>query len=110
MFNKKSVQPAELNPDHGDADFAFGFSNHAAQSVVENLPQMIHLPTSEDSIEGLPGREIHGEIPPLNASFDDIEDGVNDAAQVRGGSSAVGGFGQHRFEIFLHWVSVRLVL
>ena len=84
----------------GMDSFSFDFLSHAAQRIVGNIPQIVAAPSAEDPIVGLPWREINGEISPLYAPFDKIEDDVKNVAQVRGLGAASGGFGQHRFEIF----------
>lgn len=76
----------------GLGSFVLAYSDHATQSVIEVFPRMIDLPL-ENSIDGLPGRKIHGHIPPLKASFDDINDGTKDTTQISGRSSALGGLG-----------------
>ncbi len=77
----------------GSGLFGFAYSDHAAQSIIEDLPLTIDLPAADDPIDGLPGRRIRGVIPPLNASLDDIKDGVKVAVQISNGSSAMGGLG-----------------
>jgi len=68
---------------------------------------MIALPAPEDAIERLPGQKTSGQILPLDAPFDDIEDCSEHLAQVGAMPASFGGFWQQRSEIFA-LVEVRL--
>ena len=61
---------------------------------------MTELPAAEDTIDRLPRWQISGQIAPLDAPFDDIEDRIEHLAQVGARPALFGGFRQHRFEIF----------
>ena len=84
----------------GLAALALSPPNQDPQGIIEGRPKMTALPAPEDTIDGLPGRKISGQIPPLDAPFDDIEDGVNHWPQIGTGTAPFGGFRQHGSEIF----------
>ena len=84
----------------GLATLALRFPDEGAQRVVERGPQMIERPAPENMINGLPRGKIRGQITPRNATFDDIEDGIQDASQIGGWPTVFSTFGQHRFKVF----------
>ena len=83
----------------GLAAFTLSFPNEGAERVVEGSPQVIERPFPENMIDGFPRWKVGGQIPPGNAAFDHIEDGIQDAPQIRAWSTAFGRFGKHRIEI-----------
>jgi hypothetical protein len=70
-----------------------------AVSIVEHGPLMVVNPLPEDMIHGFPMGKVGGQVTPRAATFDQIEDGIDDAPPILGRASAFGGFGQHRFEV-----------
>ena len=56
----------------GLAAFALRLPDQDAQSIVEDGPQIIALPTPVDTVDRLPRGQIGGQIPPGDAAFDDI--------------------------------------
>jgi len=84
----------------GLAALALSSPNQAPQSIIEGRPKMTELPAPEDTIDRLPGWQIMGQKSPLDAPFDDIEDGIEHLAQVGTRPTAFGWFRQHRSEIF----------
>ena len=53
------------------------------QRVVKALPSTIVAPTAEVVINALPVGEFLWQHAPLNASDDDIEDGIDDLAHIK---------------------------
>jgi hypothetical protein len=53
-----------------------------AQSVMNLLPGSIESPTAVVIVNRAPGRELVGDVPPLAAGPDEVEDGVDDIANV----------------------------
>src|ERR1035437_283252 len=49
-------------------------------------------------IDRLPGGKVGG-LTPRKATLDDVKDGIQDAPTIRGRAAALGGFGQHGFEV-----------
>ncbi len=84
----------------GLAALALSFPNQDPQGIIEGRPQMTALPAPENTIDRLPRWKIGRQIPPLDARFDDIEDGIEHLAKAGAGPASFGGFGQHRFDIF----------
>jgi hypothetical protein len=61
-----------------------------AQGSVHLLPGTIQTPESEVVIYGLPGREVVWQQPPGTATTHDVEDGVEDLAQMMEARTSVG--------------------
>lgn len=76
-----------------------GSPHERAQGVVEGGPLVVERPLPEDVIDGFPRGKVGGQIAPRAATFDDIEDGIQDAPPDGGRASAFGGFGEHRFAV-----------
>ena len=87
------------NRGRGPAALVVGSPHERAQCVVEDSPLVVERPLPEDMINGFPRGKVGGQIAPWAATFDDIEDGIQDAPPVGGRTSAFGGFGEHRFEV-----------
>ena len=87
------------NRGGGPAAFVVGFPNEHAQHIVKHGPLMVVNPLPEDMIHGFPMGKVGGQVTPRAATFDQIEDGINDAPPILGRASAFGGFGQHRVEV-----------
>ena len=87
------------NRGRGPAALVVGAPHERAQGIVEGGPLVVERPSPEDMINGFPRRKVGGQIAPRAATFDDIEDGIQDAPSVGGRASALGGFGKHRFEV-----------
>ena len=79
---------------------ALSFPHQNPQRIIEGRPKITELPAAENTIDRLPWWEISGQIPPLDACFDDIEHGIDHLAQVGARPAPFGRFRQHRFEIF----------
>src|SRR6516165_1261779 len=58
------------------------------QRVVDPLPQATPPPAAELGGDGAPGREVVGQLPPLAACPQDVEDGVEEVPAVHGGRAA----------------------
>src|ERR1019366_7724715 len=71
--------------------FADRLPHLGAEAVVEPGQQAVPAPLAEVVIDGLPGREVFGQEPPLSAGLDQIEDAVEDFAE--GGARAAPFFG-----------------
>jgi hypothetical protein len=56
-------------------------------------------PLPEDMVNGFPLGKFGGQITSRAATLDEIQDGIQDAPSVNGRASALGRFGQHRFEV-----------
>ena len=87
------------NGGRGPRAFVLSSTDERAQRVVEGGPLVVERPLPEAMIDGLPRRKVGRQITPRTATFDDIQDGIEDAPPIRGWASALGGFGQHRFEV-----------
>jgi len=83
----------------GLAALALRLPDQDPQGIIEGRPKMTELPATEDTIDRLPRWQISGQIPPLDAPFDDIEDCIEHLAQVGARPAPFGGFRQHRFDI-----------
>jgi len=81
----------------GLAALAVRLPHQDPQGIIEGCPKMTELPAAEDIIDRLPRWQISGQIPPLDAPFDDIEDGIEHLTQVGARPTPFGGFRQHRF-------------
>ena len=53
-----------------------------AQSVVNLLPAPVEPPTAVVIVDRAPGRELVGDVPPLAAGPDEVEDGVDDTSRT----------------------------
>ena len=87
------------NRGRGPAALVMGTPHERAQCVVEGRPLVVEGPVPEDMINGFPRGKVGGQIAPWAATFDNIEDGIQDAPPVGGRASAFGGFGQHWVEV-----------
>ena len=87
------------NRGRGSAAFVVGASHECAQCVVEGGPLVIERPMPEDMINSFPRPKVGGQIPPRAATFDDIENGIENPPPVSGWASALGRFWEHRFEV-----------
>ena len=76
-----------------------GFPNERAQRVVEGRPLVVADPLPEDMINRFPSGKVDGQITPRAATLDDIQDGIQDTPPINGWASALGGFGEHWFEV-----------
>ena len=56
-------------------------------------------PLPEDMIDRLSRGKVGGQITPRKATLDDVKDGIQDAPPAGRRAAALGGFGQHGFEI-----------
>src|ERR1035438_3068020 len=87
------------NRGRGPTALVVGSPHERAQRVVQGGPLVVERPLPEDMINGFPRGKGGGQIAPRAATFDAIEDGIQDAPPVGGRASAFGGFGEHRFEV-----------
>ena len=67
--------------------------------VVACGPLVIERSASENMIDRFPRGKVGGQVPPGDAPFDHIEDGVQDAPQIDAWPTAFGRFGEHGVEI-----------
>ena len=66
---------------------------------MDNDPAMIGNPLPEDMINRFPMRKIGGQITPGTPAFDQVQDGLEDAAAIGGRTATLGGLGQQGLEI-----------
>ena len=78
----------------------------AAERVVDAIQGPVAAPCVE-AATGVLGREVAGEIAPLAASAEDIEDGIDDVADVGLARPAAAGSSGRWGSIRAHWASVR---
>ena len=64
-------------------------------------------PLVEVAPDGALGRKVLGQVTPLAAGAEDVEDGVDDVAQVGLAGPSAGGAGGRWGSIRAHWSSVR---
>jgi hypothetical protein len=83
----------------GPAAFIRHSPNEGAERVVERSPLVIERPFPEDMIDRFPRRKVGGQVTPRDATFDHIEDGIQDSPEIGAGATTFGGFGEHGFEI-----------
>src|SRR5208337_2541405 len=81
------------------AALALSMPYECAQRVVERGPLMIVNPLPEDMVNRFPSGKVAGQITPWAATFDDIQDRIQDAPPIYGWASAFGWFGEHRLEV-----------
>ena len=65
-----------------------------AQQIVDYLEGAVVPPLIKVAPHGGPGRKVLGQIPPMAAGAEDVKDGINDIAQIRGARSSAGIHGQ----------------
>jgi hypothetical protein len=65
-------------------------SDLLTQSVMNFLPGSVETPTAVIIVDGAPGRELVGDVPPLAAGPDEVEYGVDDIANVHRTSATAG--------------------
>ena len=94
-FHALTVQ----NRRRGPAAFAVSLPHECAQRVVERGPLVVADPLPEDMVNRFPSGKVDGQITPRAATFDEIQDGIQDAPPINGWASAFGGFSEHRFEV-----------
>jgi len=87
------------NRGRGPTALVVGSPHERAQRIVEDCPLVVERPLPEDMIDGFPWGKVGGQVAPRAATFDDIENGIQDAPPVGGRTSAFGGFGEHRFKV-----------
>jgi len=90
---------AVQNRGRGPAALVVGAPHERAQGVVEGGPLVVECPLPENMINGFPRGKVGGQIAPRTATFDHIEDGIQNAPPVGGWASAFGRFGEHRLEV-----------
>ena len=88
-FHALAVQ----NRGGGTGSFAVGLSGKGAQLIVERIPYILFVPFSEHMVNRLPRREVRGQHPPLNATFENIEYRLNDFSAISEGALRFLGFG-----------------
>lgn len=93
-FDRLTVQ----NSSRGTRTLAGSLANERAKPGIERFPGVIQSPLPEDMVDCLPWGKGGWEQPPLNPSFDTIEDGIHDAASICLGPSARTRLGQKRFQ------------
>src|SRR5512144_1898769 len=69
------------NPRARLASAPGGFTDIAPERVVQPLPDTAQPPGAEVLVHGLMGRKLRRQQPPLAATAQDVEDGVDDPAQ-----------------------------
>ena len=80
------------------------------QNVVNLLPGPIEAPTAIVIVDRAPGREVVGDVPPLLAAGPhEVEDGVDDLADVHRTSATAGLGRRDQGAMRAHWASVRSV-
>ena len=87
------------NRRRGAAALAVHFPHHRAQRVVERRPLVIERPLPENMVNRFPMGKFHGEVTPRAATFDDIQDGIQDLPPINRWPSAFGGLGEHWFKV-----------
>ena len=87
------------NRCRGTATLAVSVPHERAQRVVERGPLVVADPLSEDMVNGFPSGKVAGQITPRATTFDEIQDGIQDAPPINGWASAFGGFGEHGLEV-----------
>jgi hypothetical protein len=86
------------NRCRGMATLAVSVPHECAQRVVERGPLVVADPLSEDMVNCFPSGKFAGQITPRAATFDEIQDGIQDAPPIDGWASAFGGWGEHWLE------------
>ena len=87
------------NRCRGTATLALSVPHERAQCVVERGPLVVADPLSEDMINCFPSGKFAGQITPRAATFDEIQDGIQDAPPIDGWASAFGGLGEHWLKV-----------
>ena len=52
------------------------------EASVQAVPGIVESPPAKNMVDGLPTREVMRQEPPLNASFGDVEDGIDDLSAI----------------------------
>ena len=87
------------NRRRGAAALAVRLAHQRAQRVVERRPLVIERPLPENMVNRFPMGKFRGQVTPRAATFDDIQDGVQDLPPINWWSSAFGGFREHGFKV-----------
>lgn len=83
----------------GTAALALGSAHQHAERIMDDRPQMVERPLTENMKNCFPVGKIGGQIAPRAATLNEIQDCINNAAAVLGRASAFGCFGEQGFEI-----------
>ena len=78
---------------------AVSLPDKGAQRIIESRPLMVERSLSEDMANRFPVRKVRRQITPRAATFDQIQDGIQNAPPINWRASAFGGFGEPRFEV-----------
>src|ERR1035437_7369378 len=78
---------------------AVSLPDKGAQRIIEGRPLVVERPLPEDMINRFPVRKVRRQITPRAATFDQIQDGIQNAPPINRRASTFGGFGEHRFEV-----------
>lgn len=69
----------------GAAAFVVRLANMSAQASVDGLPGVLQSPFPKTMEDGFERRKILGQQAPFDAAFDDVKNGVEEAAATGGG-------------------------
>jgi len=87
------------NRRRGTTTLTVSLPHERAQRVVERGPLVVANPLPEDMLNRLPSGKVGRQITPRAATLDDIQDGIQDASPINRWATALGRFGEHRFEV-----------
>jgi len=73
-------------------------SYFGSKKAIDLLPCIVSLPFAENVIDCLPGRKIIWQHSPLDATLDDIEDGIQNEAATDARAPSLFLFWQHRLD------------
>jgi hypothetical protein len=91
--------PAVENGSRRPRAFTLASVGERVQRVIEVGPLVVARPLPEDMIDDLPRTKVGGQITPLAATLDDIQDSIHDAPPIGGWAAAFSWFGPHGFEV-----------
>jgi hypothetical protein len=95
----------------GPTALAVGSAHQDAQGIMNHGPLMVDHPLPENVINRFPVGKVGGQITPRTATFDQIEDRIDNVPPIFGRASASGRFGKHGLEISpLRISKVRVVI
>jgi hypothetical protein len=90
-FHTLAVQ----NDRRGTRSFASLLTHLSPKASVDRFPGVVAHPLSEDVVNSLPGGEVGRHQPPLNPSFDHIQNGVDDPTSIDGWPPKLLAFRKH---------------
>ncbi len=85
------------NGGRGARLLALASAVQSSQSGIEALPKVVACPSPKDVVNRLPRRKVSGQRGSRITRLLDVEQGVQEAAQIRTWPTATPGSKQHRF-------------